>query len=633
MSESRKSERRPEPKTLYRQMVLHVDRAELEQRAFSSDDRIPIAISSEVPVLRSDIFGDRYNEILDHSPEAVDLSYAKDGLPFLADHDTRTQLGIVEGVSIGKDRILRGVVRFSQRQAAAELRRDMMDGIRKKISVGYRVIEITSTVSPNDDAPDEVRVTKWQPLEASSVAIPADYGVGVGRSLGDPSPVDRHSPATIKLKRRPMKGKQTEEDREGIRALIADHPDLKPQLDVMSVRGDTYEEAAKFALEELRRRLPKPTAISLDDGYLDVGHREARGEQFSLRRFIAGEAGEKVDNGRDLEIIQEYMRKTGRRAARGGYVLPIDLRELTTRPRDIATRAAMTTTGTAAPAVFPQYSGDFDILRNQPMVVQMGATNYPGNVGNVAFVKQTGDASAVWTGEAPGADVADQALAFTQVTGTPKSLQAMTLLSKLTLVQTTPQMEEKVRTSIAAQHGLAIDQAAINGAGSATVPKGILNVAGIGVVALGANGGNADYNSLVDLESAVAVPNALLGRLGYMTTPGQRGKLRKIAQLANTANVPVWTGGLAGEINNSYPAVATKQIPSNLVKGTSGAVCHAIIFGNWADLYICEWGTFEILVDPYTLAGRGIVRVISYQAVDVIVAHPESFSAIVDALP
>jgi len=612
-------------------MSLHVDRSAIEQRAASGDDRIPIAISSETPVLRVDNWnGELFNEVLDHSPEAVDLSYARDGLPFCADHETREQLGLVENVSIGKDRILRGLVRFSQRQAAADLRQDILDGIRKKISVGYRVMEITSTRSTDDNEPDEVRVTKWQPLEASSVAIPADYSVGVGRSLGDPSPVVRHSPTTIKLKRRPMNGKQTEEDREGIRCLIADHAELKPQLDVMRVRGDTYNDARAFVLETLRKRLPEATSAGGRDDFLDVGHREARGESFSLRRFIAGEAGEKVDHGRDLELVQEFSRKARIRPARGGFVLPIDLRSLSTRDtRD--TRVAMTTTGTAAQAVFTGYKGDINILRNAPLVEQMGATSFPGNIGNVAFVRQTGDPTATWVAEAPGADVGDTPLAFTQATGTPKQLQAMTLLSKLALVQTTPQMEDKVRESIAAKHGLAIDLAAINGAGTATEPRGILNTAGTGVVALGVNGAAADYNSTVDLESAVAVPNALSGSLGYMTTPGQRGKLRKVAALANTANLPVWQGGLDGNING-YKSVATNQVPSNLVKGTSGAVCHAILFGNWADLYICEWGTFELLVDPYTLAGRNIVRVVSYQAVDIIVAHPESFAAIKDAL-
>jgi hypothetical protein len=80
----------------------------------TTDDRIPIALSSEAGVQRFDWReGDFYLEILDHSPGAVDLSYARDGLPFLLNHDTADQIGLIEDIAVDKDRKLRGMVRFS----------------------------------------------------------------------------------------------------------------------------------------------------------------------------------------------------------------------------------------------------------------------------------------------------------------------------------------------------------------------------------------------------------------------------------------------------------------------------------------------------------------------------------------
>ncbi|WP_199775147.1 HK97 family phage prohead protease, partial [Pseudoalteromonas sp. T1lg21] len=57
---------------------------------------------------------------------------------------------------------------------------DMQDSIRTNISVGYRILEATLTKREGDN--EHYRITKWQPMEISSVSVPADPTVGVGRS-------------------------------------------------------------------------------------------------------------------------------------------------------------------------------------------------------------------------------------------------------------------------------------------------------------------------------------------------------------------------------------------------------------------------------------------------------------------
>jgi HK97 family phage major capsid protein len=170
------------PQPLTRDFVVTLDREALASRA-AGDERIPIAISSEVGVLRYDWgTGERYLEVLDHSPSSVDLSRAAEGLPFLVDHSTRDMVGIVEDVAVDKDRRLRGFVRFSQSQRGQDVKRDMLDGIRKSISVGY------ATGDKYDQTKDEKtgaltrRYREWTPYEVSSVPIPADPTVGVGRA-------------------------------------------------------------------------------------------------------------------------------------------------------------------------------------------------------------------------------------------------------------------------------------------------------------------------------------------------------------------------------------------------------------------------------------------------------------------
>ena len=81
---------------------------------------------------------------------------------------------------------------------------------------------------------------------------------------------------------------------------------------------------------------------------------------------------------------------------------------------------------------------------------------------------------------------------------------------------------------------------------------------------------------------------------------------------------------------NGYAIEWTNLVPSNLTKGTSSQVCSAMIFGNFEDLFIGEWGGLDIVVDPYTKAGSGEVVMTVNAWNDVLVAQPKSFAKIVD---
>jgi hypothetical protein len=79
-------------------------------------------------------------------------------------------------------------------------------------------------------------------------------------------------------------------------------------------------------------------------------------------------------------------------------------------------------------------------------------------------------------------------------------------------------------------HTVAIDTAALNGAGSSNQPPGVLNITGIDSVALGTNGTAPTYAMLPSLEKEIAVDNALLGSLAFCTDPKVIRKLRTTAK-------------------------------------------------------------------------------------------------------
>lgn len=157
-------------------------------RAIDEEARtVELAVSSEDPYRRW--FG---VEVLDHSAASVRMERMNNGAALLNQHDTHQQIGVVERASLDADRRLRATVRFGRGPLAEEVFRDVVDGIRRHVSVGYRV-HADQRESTDENGVDTWRVTDWEPLEVSIVSVPADATVGVGRAVHH-SPQPRHNP-------------------------------------------------------------------------------------------------------------------------------------------------------------------------------------------------------------------------------------------------------------------------------------------------------------------------------------------------------------------------------------------------------------------------------------------------------
>ena len=69
-------------------------------------------------------------------------------------------------------------------------------------------------------------------------------------------------------------------------------------------------------------------------------------------------------------------------------------------------------------------------------------------------------------------------------------------------------------------------------------------------------------------------------------------------------------------------AYSTAQVSSTLAGGAE----HGLVLGNFAEMIIGIWGGgVDILVDPYSDADRGRVRIVAYMDLDIALRHPESF--------
>lgn len=120
-------------------------------------------------------------EILDCTSTSMRQSRLLSGANLLCDHNTKDVVGVVESVEIGSDRVARAVVRFGKSERAEEVWQDVIDGIRRNVSVGYMIHK--AQLVETADGVETYRVTDWEPYEVSLVSVPADPSVGVGRSL------------------------------------------------------------------------------------------------------------------------------------------------------------------------------------------------------------------------------------------------------------------------------------------------------------------------------------------------------------------------------------------------------------------------------------------------------------------
>jgi HK97 family phage major capsid protein len=340
--------------------------------------------------------------------------------------------------------------------------------------------------------------------------------------------------------------------------------------------------------------------------------------KYSLTRAIHLLANQRKLDGIELEMHQEAVKEV---QDRGGAIGGLGVPSLMFEKRADLVAGTDTAGGHTVPTSTESL---IPILRPRMRVESLGATVLSGLSGNLDFPKQDGASVAVWEGETD--ENAQSDATFKKLTMSPKRVGAFTKFSKQLLAQSSISVENFVRNDLEIAIALAVDAAAINGSGAGNQPTGLLNTTGIGSVAIGANGGAATRNQLVDLESAIAAENADEGVLAFLTTPGVRGALRKTKTDAGSG-IFVW-----GEMANTllgYNAQVSTQVPSNLTKG-SGTNLHAMLFGDFSKLVLGNWAGLDIVIDPYTLATQAMVKVTVNSWWDIMVRYPKAFSAIKD---
>ena len=593
-----------------------LDRSKIDAEART----VELSFSSEYPVERWYGF-----EILDHGPKAVDLSRLKSGGALLVDHNMRDHVGVVEDCSIEADKKGRARVRFGKSARAQEIFQDVQDGIRQLVSVSYEANKVVREKEEN--GVETYRVTRWTPLEISIVSIPADPSVGVGRNhentntedmriLQNPDPApggggggepEKRSKPEPSVNVEEIRSKARIEEQSRIREIRAIGEKIegcREAAEQFINEGKSIEEFRKHVVEN--RMKAKPMELPESPA---IGMSEKETKRYSFVRAINCIVNNKPLDGLEREASDAVAKRVKRDP--GGFFVPYDVAAASFRRSERALNVNNVTAGGYLVGTDVQYSSMIELLRNNMVVMQLGARSLSGLVGNIAIPKHTGGATAYWLDETSEVTASQQT--FGQLGLTPHRLAARTAYTKQLLAQASIDVESFVREDIARVQAIEKDRAALNGSGVEGEPLGLLNTTGLNSVTFGAA---PTWAKVVEFETLIDSDNALAGNLGYVTTPAVKGDWKTTVKVSGQA-IFLWEGG---DMVNGYKALSSNQVPDDKV-----------IFGNWSDLIVADWDGVDVVVDPYTLAATNQVQIIVTIMTDNGVRQPVSFTASTDA--
>ena len=619
-----------------------------------TDETLTFSFSSEAPVER--FFG---REILVHEKGAMDLSRLNDGAPWLWNHERGVVLGVVEKAWLGDDRRLYSTVRWSPNtteRGTEEYRRrnDIEAGITKNVSFAYSIDDI-------DERDGDFYVTKWKALEVSSVSVPADQSVGLGRAMDEPAPVapepepapepvaddelqalrslkteqaaeraetPDETPMTIEVNVAEVQSEARRAERDRVATIrgMVEQFELPSDLADSLINSDaTVDSARESVMKQLGMRKVEYTGKVHDAGAADLGLSNREVKRYSFLRVAAYLADPNPRTAEsaafELDVARAAQSKHSRSAS--GVLIPWEVLNANRAAETPGQTAGVFGDGGALVGSNRLDAQFIDLIRNRSAFLNSGLTMLSGLEGNVEIPKKLGSSTYYFVGE--NVDVTTSKLGFGLVNMVPRTIGVRVPISRRMMIQASPDVENLVRLDMAESVALGMDSTIGYGTGSNGQPLGIINTTGIGSVTLDggadkafpANLGSGTHDcgvwgNYVDLETALAANNLDAGSMRYIMNSVVKGALKQTLRASAAGSDYIMTD--AGEVNG-YPVVVSNQMQTN-----------DVLFGNFADCVVGMWSGLDVVVDPYTQSASGQVILTVHQDFDVAVRRPQSFA-------
>ena len=327
-----------------------------------------------------------------------------------------------------------------------------------------------------------------------------------------------------------------------------------------------------------------------DDDYKEnISNRNKMKKQFSLLKAINDIANNRSLDAASQAVINagaDEMRSAGQSFS-GQIQLPVE------------SRAAVTVTDEHDDVVEVEFADLLTPLRAKNVLVAAGAKYMSGLIGDVQ-VPIMGAGNVTWEGEVASAKEAGYT--FTSKKLQPKRLTAYVDISKQFLVQDSIGAEQAIRADIVAAINSKLESTILGSAqGSTTTPAGIFYGQTPKKI--------TTFKDICDLEASIEDAN-VIGECKYVMSNKAKAALRNMAKSTKSTQLVMENG----------------EVDGTPVLNTSNVEAQNIAYGDWNNLAIGQWGAIDLVVDPYTLAKDGQVRIVINAFFDAVTLRPEAFA-------
>lgn len=603
---------------------------------------VRLSVSSEAPYLRGLMFDPKSGksihgyEVLGHGEGEIDFSRMKDGL-VIQDTHWGDQVGLMRNPEV-KDGKLTGEVEFCCGERAQEIRRDALAGLRRNMSVGYRVAEYRKVGEAEDGEPIW-RAVRWMPHEASFVNVPADATVGVGRSLEETGEAAATPAVVHKQETKSMDPNQVVECFRLAKAGNVEHAEVDDLIrsgksfdeirSVLEGKVEAYQGELRERAEAAKPSMPAPAAgrAIMDEGT----QREVR-RAYSLPNVLRALAGDtSVDVGFEREISDEIVAQTGRKAAQG-IIVPDFIRAAANSAdgsltlgtpafgADTSAGGVAGVGGTGKNTIATNLlAGSFiDALRDALVLTGAGMQTLSGLVGDIAIPKG-GKVNAAWI-TAENGDASKTNPTFGQVQATPHSVGAYTDITRKLLLQSSIDVQGFVVRELVYAIAYALENAGFNGTGAGGQPTGLASQV---AQTVSFTAGAPTLAKVLEMVTKIDEANGNLGPQCFVGRPSVWGLLGGTLDWTAVSG----EGGVGGVTSGKYllDTITNTMQGYRFVKSNI-APAKTLLFGDFSQLMLCLWSGTDVMVDQYSQCTKGALRVVALQDADFIVRQPEAFS-------
>lgn len=257
-----------------------------------------------------------------------------------------------------------------------------------------------------------------------------------------------------------------------------------------------------------------------------------------------------------------------------------------------------------------------ELIYNRLSITAAGATVLSGLVGDIDIPKETDGPTHYWVGEGQAPDASE--IKVGQVSLTPKTVGAKTVLTRRFIGQTSFSAEAWVRSHLSRKVALGIDKDFLYSQGGSKRPLGLRYTDGVRTETL--SGGTSktinsvSYNfgtflNLVEMETKVSLANLDVPSMAYMMNAHARGVYKTTLENAQSDFYILRNNEI-----NGYPALMSNQLEVNNV-----------LFGDFSQVLLAFWSGQDIGVNPYKYQDSGSVEISILQDCDFGVRYPEAF--------